>query len=125
MTFCHATGRKIRKAIGRGRRIESGSLSLVRGNGPELVLEGPRAITALRGKLYTRDRQDQMAALRKVILRITWDDQPQPAVWVPVGDFFGTAPGENHYRSLVTGMTPESWYAYWYMPFRKKRWWSW
>lgn len=26
---------------------------------------------------------------RKVLLRITWDDQPQPAVLVPLGDFFG------------------------------------
>jgi hypothetical protein len=103
-----------------GQMVESGRLSLGPGERAELVLEGPRAITALRGKLYARDRQDQMGALRKVILRITWDDQPTPAVWAPVGDFFGTAPGENHYRSLVTGMTPEYWYAYWYMPFRKK-----
>jgi hypothetical protein len=103
-----------------GELTESGTLSLLPGERAELVLEGPRAITALRGKVYTKNREDQMAALRKVILRITWDDQPQPAVWVPVGDFFGTAPGENHYRSLVTGMTPEGWYAYWYMPFEKK-----
>jgi len=103
-----------------GELTESGTLSLLPGERAELVLEGPRAITALRGKVYTKNREDQMAALRKVILRITWDDQPQPAVWVPVGDFFGTAPGENHYRSLVTGMTPEGWYAYWYMPFQKK-----
>ncbi|MDQ6795347.1 MAG: DUF2961 domain-containing protein [Chloroflexota bacterium] len=26
---------------------------------------------------------------RKVLLRITWDDDPQPAVFVPLGDFFG------------------------------------
>lgn len=103
-----------------GEQVESGSLRLEPGQQVALEIEGPRAITALRGRLVAKDRKDQMAALRKVVLRITWDDQPQPAVWVPVGDFFGTAPGENHYRSLVTGMTPEYWYAYWYMPFQKK-----
>jgi len=52
-------------------------------------------------------------------LKITWDGQSQPAVWCPLGDFFGTAPGVNKYKSLVTGMTDEGWYALWYMPFDK------
>jgi hypothetical protein len=62
-------------------------------------------------------REDEMAALRKTALRITWDGQARPAVWCPLGDFFGTAPGVNLYRSLPTGMTEGGCYAYWYMPF--------
>ena len=62
-----------------------------------------------------------MAALRKLALRITWDGQPQPAVWCPLGDFFGTAPGVNLYKTLLTGMTDEGFYSYWYMPFAKQR----
>ena len=65
------------------------------------------------------DREDEMAALRKLALKITWDGQAQPAVWCPLGDFFGTAPGVNHYKSLPTGMTDDGFYAYWYMPFAK------
>ena len=42
----------------------------------------------------------------------------KPAVWCPLGDFFGTAPGINLYRSLITGMTEDGGYAYWYMPFK-------
>jgi hypothetical protein len=82
-------------------------------------LDGPQAITAIRAKLAFTDRNDQMAALRKLVLRITWDGQDRPAVWCPLGDFFGTAPGENLYKSLTTGMTKDGCYAYWYMPFAR------
>ncbi len=52
-------------------------------------------------------------------MRITWDGQAQPAVWCPLGDFFGTAPGVNLYKTLLTGMTDKGFYSYWYMPFAK------
>ncbi|MFZ1935291.1 MAG: glycoside hydrolase family 172 protein [Thermoguttaceae bacterium] len=80
-------------------------------------LDGPRAITALRAKMSFADRKDQMAGLRKLALRITWDGQDKPAVWCPLGDFFGTAPGENLYKTLMTGMTKDGYYCNWYMPF--------
>jgi hypothetical protein len=82
-------------------------------------LTGPQAIVGIKVKMAFADRPDQMAGLRKVALRITWDGQTEPAVWCPLGDFFGTAPGENLYRSLMTGMTKEGYYSYWYMPFAK------
>ena len=82
-------------------------------------LDGPQAITALKVKISFADRKDQMAGLRKLALRITWDGQEKPAVWCPLGDFFGTAPGENLYKTLMTGMTKDGYYAYWYMPFAK------
>jgi len=82
-------------------------------------IDGPRAITGLWVKAKFADRADQMAALRRLALRITWDGQPQPAVWCPLGDFFGTAPGVNLYKTLMTGMTKEGFYSYWYMPFAK------
>lgn len=80
-------------------------------------LTGPQAITAIRAKTTFKDKEDQRAGLRRMALRITWDGQAKPAVWSPLGDFFGTAPGENHYRSLTTGMTDDGYYALWYMPF--------
>ncbi len=91
------------------------------GKSTELRIAGPRAITALRGHLDLGEREDQIAAMRKLVLRITFDDQAQPAVWCPLGDFFGTAPGVNFYKSLVTGMDPQQGaYAYWYMPFARQ-----
>jgi hypothetical protein len=82
-------------------------------------LKGPRAVTALRVRATFKDREDEMAALRQLVLRITWDGAASPAVWCPLGDFFGTAPGVNAYQSLAAGMTPEGYYSLWYMPFAR------
>ncbi len=84
-------------------------------------LEGEGAITALRVKVTAKDgdREDEVAALRELVLRITWDGADSPAVWAPLGDFFGTAPGANKYKSLPLGMTDDGFYALWYMPYAK------
>jgi hypothetical protein len=56
------------------------------------------------------------------ILRIYWDDQTQPAVECPLGDFF--ACGWNRYAqlsSLAVCVNPGSAFnCYWEMPFRKR-----
>ncbi len=82
-------------------------------------IDGQRAITALWVKMKLGDRADQMAALRKLALKITWDGQSEPAVWCPLGDFFGTAPGMNLFKTLPLGMTDDGFYSYWYMPFAR------
>jgi hypothetical protein len=56
------------------------------------------------------------------ILRIYWDDETEPSVECPVGDFFGM--GWNQYSHLVSSpicVNPGSAFnSYWSMPFRKK-----
>jgi len=56
------------------------------------------------------------------ILRIYWDDEKEPSVECPVGDFFGM--GWNQYaplNSLAVTVNPGSAFnCYWAMPFRKK-----
>jgi hypothetical protein len=56
------------------------------------------------------------------ILRIYWDDETDPSVECPVGDFFGM--GWNEYSPLVSSpicVNPGSAFnSYWPMPFRKK-----
>jgi len=56
------------------------------------------------------------------ILRIYWDDEKEPSVACPVGDFFGQ--GWNSYAqltSLPVCVNPGSAFnCYWAMPFRKK-----
>ena len=85
-----------------------------------LDLKGPQAITALRAKPDLPASPDDRAILRELVLRITWDGEKEPAVWSPLGDFFGTAPGANAYRSFPLGLTETGWwYSYWYMPFAK------
>ncbi len=56
------------------------------------------------------------------ILRFYWDDETQPSVEVPVGDFFGMGWGKYaHLNSLPVTVNPGSAFnCYWVMPFRKK-----
>ena len=80
-------------------------------------LAGPRAITALRVENTFASGETEVPALRELALRITWDGAGQPAVWTPLIDFFGTAPGVNPYKSFPLGVTEKAFYALWYMPF--------
>ncbi|MBE0536247.1 MAG: DUF2961 domain-containing protein [Phycisphaerae bacterium] len=81
---------------------------------------GPQAITGLVVRTAFADRNDEIGALRELVLRITWDDEETAAVWCPLGDFFGTAPGENLYKSFPLGMTEKGYYSNWYMPFAER-----
>ena len=96
-----------------------------------LDLAGPRAITQLRvfGEFTMNnaagpltDEGTRRDAFRELALRITWDDDRNASVWCPLGDFFGTAPGMNDYRSLPMGMHYKDigLYSLWYMPFAKR-----
>jgi hypothetical protein len=83
-------------------------------------LSGERAITALKIAVEGRtSREDQTLAMRELALRITFDGEAEPAVWTPLGDFFGSAPGINPYKSLPLGMTEDGGYAFWFMPFAR------
>lgn len=59
---------------------------------------------------------------RYSILRIYWDNEKEPSVEVPVGDFFGVGWGEHRQiSSLAVCVNPGSALnCYWIMPFRKK-----
>ena len=83
-------------------------------------LQGKRAITAIKVKMHVPPAPQSYDLLRKLALIIYWDGEKQPSVWSPLGDFFGSAPGVNYYKSLPLGMTKDGFYSYWYMPFAKK-----
>lgn len=59
---------------------------------------------------------------RHSILRMYWDEEKDPSVEVPVGDFFGMGWGKYaHLNSLAVAVNPGSAFnCYWPMPFRKK-----
>lgn len=59
---------------------------------------------------------------RHAIIRFYWDDENDPSVEVPVGDFFGMGWGTYaHLNSLAVAVNPGSAFnCYWPMPFRKK-----
>ena len=59
---------------------------------------------------------------RFTILRFYWDDQTQPSVECPVGDFFASGwGGYAQCNSLAVCVNPGSAFnCYWPMPFRKR-----
>jgi hypothetical protein len=59
---------------------------------------------------------------RYSVLRFYWDDEKEPSIEVPVGDFFGMGWGEfATLNSLAVTVNPGSAFnCYWVMPFRKK-----
>ena len=95
------------------------------GKSKTLKITGKRAITTLKIQIPKHENYNDL--LRQLTLSITWDNQNSPSVWSPIGDFFGTAPGINEYKSLVMGMMENKaqnsnkfeFYSYWYMPFEK------
>jgi len=82
-------------------------------------LKGKRAITTLMAHIDLPESPKDRDILRELVLRIYWDGESKPSVCAPLGDFFGTAPGVNRYKSLPLGMTERGFYSYWYMPFGK------
>ena len=62
-------------------------------------------------------------ALRKILLRMWWDDEDSPSVEAPIGDFFGMGHGlTKNFVSLPLQMSPDDGRAFncWFpMPFGK------
>jgi len=83
---------------------------------------GPFAIRAIGMRFLNLpdDLIEQRKMLARTIMRLYWDGADKPSVDVPIGDFFGTAPGVNPYKSLPLGMQENGTaYCYWYMPYKK------
>ncbi len=87
-----------------------------------LDLKGAGAITALKVKLdLPKDPEAARILLRQLTISITWDGDTVPAVWSPLGDFFGYVGGADTFQSLPAGLLDDgTFYSYWYMPFGQK-----
>lgn len=59
-------------------------------------------------------------ALRQIWLRIRWDNADQPAVEVPIGQFFGCSLAWTTVNGLPIGMDGDRLYCYFPMPFRER-----
>jgi hypothetical protein len=91
-------------------------------------IDGPGSINhiwctvAVAGSDADRESDPEVdEVLRRLLLRITWDDQRQPSVLVPLGDFFGVGHGRTvNFASAPLQMSPQggrgfnSWF---HMPF--------
>ena len=80
-----------------------------------LNVSGPGIITRI---WFTVDSRDPNF-LRRIILKMYWDDEEEPSVNVPLGDFFGCGFEYTHYISQYLGMTSGGYICYFPMPFEK------
>ncbi|MBN2308381.1 MAG: DUF2961 domain-containing protein [Candidatus Hydrogenedentes bacterium] len=81
------------------------------------AFQGPAAICRIA---LHPEAADLEAALRGCVLEIAFDGEDAPSVEVPLGDFFGMAPGLVPYGGLPSGVTADGvMYSHWVMPFRK------
>ena len=78
-------------------------------------IKGPGLITRI---WFTVDSRDPYY-LRRILIRMYWDNEENPSVEVPMGDFFGTGFEYKHYYSQYLGMTSGGYFCYFPMPFRK------
>jgi len=110
----YAQGLGTRPALGEGWKIS-----------PSIAIEP--------GQTFTLAEIDGSGAIQQIwmtptgkwrfsILRIYWDDETQPSVECPVGDFFASGWGiASQVSSLAVCVNPHSGLnCYWEMPFRKR-----
>ena len=108
------TGAECARDLGQGWKI-SPSIAIHAGETFELAnIEGSGAIQQIW--------MTPTGHWRYSILRIYWDDQEQPSVECPVGDFFACGWGKfAPLTSLAVCVNPGSAFnCYWEMPFRKR-----
>jgi len=80
-----------------------------------LNVSGPAIITRIWFTVDSRDPD----FLRRIVLKMYWDDEEEPSVNVPLGDFFGCGFEYTHYISQYLGMTSGGYICYFPMPFEK------
>ena len=105
-----------------GQKDQSSSITIAPGQtSSALSIQGEGAITNLRVKVTLPEfAEAQRVFLRQLTIRITWDGDPKPAVWSPLGDFFGYLGGGGNFATLPVGLGDDGYfYAHWYMPFAK------
>jgi len=88
----------------------AGALTLLDANGPGLLTH--IWITVASGEAYH---------LKKLMLRIYWDNETAPSVEAPLGDFFGLGLGEYHKweSELLSVGSDKALNCFFPMPFRK------
>jgi hypothetical protein len=109
------TGQAAARDLGVGWKV---SPSIVIGPGAQVTLADISGPGVVRHIWLTTAPQ----WWRRMVLRVHWDDDPQPAVLVPLGDFFGQ--GFAEYAPLssqfVTVAPHGGLNSYWPMPFRRR-----
>ena len=81
-----------------------------------LDAEGPGIIRRIWITVSSHDRH----YLRRIALKMYWDNETEPSVAVPLGDFFGNGFDKRHYVALPMGVSSGGFYCYLPMPFQRR-----
>ena len=97
------------------------TLGIEPGKTADLSLSGAGAIRVLKATPLElpEEKLKQEDILRELTISISWDNEEKPSVWAPLGDFFGTSPGLNPFKTLPMGCIDGTFYSHWYMPYAK------
>jgi hypothetical protein len=107
------TGAAAARDLGHGWKV-SPSIEIPAGTQAELAaIDGPGVVQHIWITTHPRH-------WRSLLLRMHWDGDPEPAVEVPLGDFFGQGWGEfAPLSSQVVAVNPHGGFnCYWQLPFR-------
>jgi D-arabinan exo alpha-(1,3)/(1,5)-arabinofuranosidase (non-reducing end) len=115
-----------------GRAMHEGSWDRTGGNRDFLTVAPGQTVTLLdyQGagiihRFWMTISPGNVQSLRQTILRIYWDNEKEPSVECPLGDFFGVGFGqEKDYVSLPLDETSGGFNCYWPMPFHKHARWT-
>jgi hypothetical protein len=78
-----------------------------------LQVTGPGVIT----RIWFRIDSDDPYFLRRILLKIYWDNEDNPSVEVPLGDFFGSGFAYRQYVTPYLGMSSGGYTCFFPMPF--------
>jgi hypothetical protein len=110
----HGTGENPSRELGQGWKVSPSVVIKAHSTFTVAEIDGPGSIQHIW--------MTPTGVWRNSIIRFYWDDEKNPSVEVPVGDFF--CMGWNQYaplQSLAVCVNPGSAFnCYWPMPFRKK-----
>jgi hypothetical protein len=108
------TGKHASRDLGRGWKVSPSVVIKSKTTFTVAEIDGPGSIQHIW--------MTPTGVWRNSILRFYWDDETNPSVEVPVGDFFGMGWGQYApLQSLAVCVNPGSAFnCYWPMPFRKK-----
>jgi hypothetical protein len=81
-----------------------------------LDVRGPGVIRRLWITVASRDPH----YLRRIALKMYWDDESSPSVLAPLGDFFGNGFDRRHYVALPMGVSSGGFFVYLPMPFLER-----
>lgn len=87
-------------------------------------IEGPAVIKSIfttKHEIFGLDREKTMSMPRGIVLLIYYNDEKEPAVEVPLADFFcdGCNSKTGHFSNIFIEHTPEAYMAFFPIPFEK------